>query len=324
MTQSRLDRALTRRFVLRNLGAALATVPLAKVLTACGGTAATGAGGAAGTGGAAADAAVSWATGGTAAMVDKASYPNPFASGAPSTCSLSCEMTQGPCYDSASVEIQDISYGYDGLPLRLYFQVVDETCKPVSGAVIDLWHVSAVGKYSGDDAVNEDISFCTGNDPTFTSHLYFRGKQTTDASGVLFFDTCFPGWYTSRTVHIHLTISIGGQASVTTQLFFEDSLDDEIIDTQPLYDTRGKRDTTNETDTVITVAALPDYLFSTARMSDGAMLAWKTLVVRSSTATASCAITGSGGNGGDGGPGGPGGDGGPPPGDGGPPPDGGP
>jgi len=328
-------RALTRRTALRGLGAAMVTVPLAKLLSACGGTTdaatTTGTGGvggataattttastAAGTGGTAAADAGGWATGGTAAMTGKASYPNPFASGAPSTCSLSCVMTEGPCYDSASVEIQDISYGYDGLPMRMYFQVVDETCTPVSGAVLDVWHVSAVGKYSGDDSVNEDIAFCTDNDPVFTSHLYFRGKQTTDVDGLAYFDTCFPGWYSSRTVHVHLTVTVGGHNSVTTQLFFEDALDDAIIGSQPLYDTRGARDTTNETDTVITAAALPDYLFTTERMGDGAMLAWKTIVLRTALTETACAITASGG-GGDGGPGGT-----PPDGGFGPPPDGG-
>jgi protocatechuate 3,4-dioxygenase beta subunit len=253
-------------------------------------------------------------------MKDKASYPNPFVSGTPSTCSLTCEMTQGPCYDSASEEIQDISYGYTGLPLRVYLQILDEACQPVSGAVVDVWHVSPVGKYSGDDAANEDVAFCTGNDSDFTSHRYFRGKQTADASGVVYFDTCFPGWYTGRTIHIHLTIRVGGSAYVTTQLFFEDLLDDEIVGTQPVYDARGQRDTTNETDTVITAAALPDYLFTTERMTDGAMLAWKTLVLRSALSDSSCSIAGAGGSGGgDGGPLGP-----PPDGGSGGPPDGGP
>src|SRR6185312_9723008 len=106
------------------------------------------------------------------------------AGGAPTSCPLSCTVTEGPCYDSASVEIQDISYGYDGLPMAMVLQIVDDTCKPVSGAVVDVWHVSPVGKYSGDDSANEDVAFCTGNDTDFTSHLYFRGKQTTDADGL--------------------------------------------------------------------------------------------------------------------------------------------
>lgn len=254
-----------------------------------------------------------WASGGTAAMTDKASYPNPFASGCntPTTCAVTCELTQGPCYSDQSVDIQDISYGYGGLPVRMYFQLLDESCKPVSGAVVDVWHVSPVGKYSGDDSVNEDIAFCTDNDTAFTSHLYFRGKQTTDANGVVFFDTCYPGWYSSRTVHVHLTITVGGNAYVTTQLCFDDALDDSIIASQPLYDTRGKRDTTNTTDTVFSVNDYTDYEFAVQRMTDGAMLAWKTIILRSSLSESICgggsdeggsSMMGGGPPGGEGGP----------------------
>jgi hypothetical protein len=108
---------------------------------------------------------------------------------------------------------------------------------------------------------------------------------------------------------------------LTTQLFFVDSLDDEIISTQPIYDTRPHRDTTNETDTVITPAEISNYVFQTQKMTDGAMLAWKTLILRKSASESLCTISngGSGGMGpGDGGmmgPGGPppGGDGGMPP-----------
>jgi protocatechuate 3,4-dioxygenase beta subunit len=255
---------------------------------------------------AAADSMIPWATGGTAAMTAKATYPNPF-SGVPATCTASCELTEGPCYSSQSVVLQDISYGYDGLPMRLTLRVLDETCAPVAGALVDVWHVGPTGKYSGDDTVNEDVAFCTGNDSDFTSHLYFRGKQTTDASGVVSFDTCFPGWYSTRTIHIHMTISIGTQAYVTTQFGFDDSLDDAIVASQPLYDARGARDTTNATDTVLPSTGLSDYLFETAQMSDGAMLAWKTLILRSSLSETLCSPSGAGGSPGGGGPGGDGG-----------------
>jgi protocatechuate 3,4-dioxygenase beta subunit len=240
-------------------------------------------------------------------MTGKADYPNPFTD-TPTACAASCELTQGPCYSSQSEVIQDISYGYEGLPMRMYLRVLDESCKPVVGAVVDVWHVGPTGKYSGDDAANEQVAFCTGNDSDFTSHVYFRGKQTTDANGVVYFDTCFPGWYASRTVHVHMTIDVGGQAYVTTQLGFDDALDDEIIGSQPLYDARGARDTTNATDTVLPATGLADYLFATQKMADGAMLAWKTLFLRSSLGEALCSPAGAGGS-----PrGGPGGDGGPP------------
>src|SRR5262249_22940034 len=141
---------------------------------------------------------------------------------------------------------------------------------------------------------------------------WFRGVQTTDSNGRVDFNTCFPGWYSSRTIHIHFTIRINRTEYVTSQLFFDDALDDETVNTQPLYNARGARDTTNQNDTVIAPSSVADYTFQTARMSDGAMLAWKTLVVRSSTASTLCDVPGgSGGPGGPGGEGGPGGPGGP-------------
>jgi protocatechuate 3,4-dioxygenase beta subunit len=257
-------------------------------------------------------AGLEWATGGTAAMTARASYPDPFTA-LPNACAVTCELTQGPCYSSQSEEIRDISYGYDGLPMRMYLRVLDESCKPIAGALVDVWHVGPTGKYSGNDSANEQVAFCTGNDTDFTSHLYFRGKQTTDANGVVYFDTCFPGWYSSRTIHVHMTISVAGQAYVTTQLGFEDALDDAIVDNQPLYKDRGKRDTLNTTDTVLPSTGLSDYLFEWKRMSDGAMLAYKTIILRSTLAETLCAPSGANGGPGGGGPGGPFRDGGPPP-----------
>jgi protocatechuate 3,4-dioxygenase beta subunit len=328
-------KTLLHRRQLIALGAAMIT---GRVLVACGakngGGETTGSGdaGAAGATDAGIDAgtcladeaadagSIAWATGGTASMTAKATYPNPFAADCnlPTTCAAAtCELTQGPCYSDQSVEIQDISYGYAGLPTRVYFQLLDETCEPVAGAVVDVWHVSAVGKYSGDDSTNEDISFCTGNDTDFTSHLYFRGKQTSDANGIVYFDTCFPGWYSSRTVHIHVTISVGAQAYLTTQFCFDDTLVDSIIAGQPLYDTRGKRDTTNSTDTVFSASDYKEYELSVAQMSDGAMLAWKSIILRSSLSESVCgggsSEGGAGGGAPGGGVGGEGGMGGPPP-----------
>jgi protocatechuate 3,4-dioxygenase beta subunit len=219
-----------------------------------------------------------WATGGTASMTGKASYPNPFAGGSTSGCVATGTLTQGPCYDSASVKIQDISYGQNGLPMRMYFQALDSACNPIAGATVDVWHVAPTGKYSGNDSVNEIVSYCTGNDADYTSHLYFRGRQVTDSTGVVFFDTCFPGWYSGRTIHVHFIITAGSK-SLTSQYLFDDALDDQIIGTQPIYGTRGKRDTTNTTDAFVSASQYQKFLFQTKRMSDGTMLAWKGIVL---------------------------------------------
>jgi protocatechuate 3,4-dioxygenase beta subunit len=174
--------------------------------------------------------------------------------------------------------IQDISYGQDGLPLRMYFQVLDASCAPIAGATVDVWHVAPTGRYSGDDTANENIAFCTAGDATYASHLYFRGKQTTDANGVVFFDTCFPGWYPGRTVHVHFTITANAK-SFTSQYVFADALDDEIIGMEPIYGARGMRDTTNATDSVVSASDYAQFLFQTEKMPDGALLAWKAIVL---------------------------------------------
>ncbi len=264
----------------------------------------TGAGGLPGTG---------WASGGTRAMRAKASYPDPFAVGPASARSvagkMTCQLTEGPCYSSQSEAREELSDGLAGLPMRLCLRVLDERGAPVPGALVDVWHVSPAGKYSGNDAEHEDVGFCTDDDPAYSSKLYFRGKQTTDAAGLVGFDTCFPGWYHGRTVHVHLTLSVGGQRTVTTQLCFDDAMVDAILGAHPDYagGGRGPRDTHNTDDGVFDPKDYGDYLVTTARMSDGAMLASKTIVVRSSPSEALCGDSGPGGPRGPGGPGGPGG-----------------
>jgi len=200
---------------------------------------------------------------------------------------LTCASTLGPCY-AETVERKDISEGQKGLPVRLAFLVVDESCKPIEGATVDIWHTSPDGLYSGDDSV----SMCTLDDAEAIASRWFRGVQTTDAKGRVDFDSCFPGWYSGRTIHIHFTIRVNGAEYVTSQLFFDDALSDEVVSTQPIYKDRGERDTTNENDSVVSADEAANSTFQTKQMPDGALLAWKTLVVRSSLANAQCSLSG--------------------------------
>ncbi|EYF07690.1 dioxygenase family protein [Chondromyces apiculatus] len=307
------DNGLSRRKLVQAFGMAMAAVPLTH-LVACSGESGDGAGGeggaggsggagggggAGGSGGEGGGTSVdpgTWATGGTAVMTGD--YPDPFENGAGTSCVLTCAATLGPCY-AETIERKDISEGVLGLPVRLAFLLVDEDCNPVEGAALDIWHCSPEGIYSGDDS----IAFCNANDPEALASRWFRGVQTTDADGRVDFDTCFPGWYSSRTIHIHFTVRINGVEYVTSQLFFDDALCDEIVNTQPVYSDRGERDTTNATDNVINAEDAPDYSFQVEQMPDGAMLAWKTLVLRTSTGEALCQLQGAQQPGG-GGPGG--------------------
>jgi protocatechuate 3,4-dioxygenase beta subunit len=261
---------LARRQILGGLGLTLAAVPLSQLLVACGDddpdTGDTG-----------------WATGGTAAMTGASAYPDPFASDPGTPCELTCEQILGPCYGMTLVR-KDISEGEDGLPVRLAFRVLDESCKPVPGATVDIWHAAPSGVYSGDD----QNPFCNPDNMEARAARWFRGVQTTDADGRVDFDTCFPGWYAGRATHIHFTIKIADTESVTAQLYFEDELNDDISGTQPIYDVRGQRDTRNTADMVVDQEQMSNFIFHTQRMPDGALLASKTIIVRSSTGTPLC------------------------------------
>ncbi len=204
-------------------------------------------------------------------------YPDPFAGGMGAACSLTCAAVLGPCYVTTEVR-RDISEGQLGLPVRFAFLVVDEACNPVPDAEVDIWHTSATGFYSGSDAPD----LCTLGDAGARAARYHRGIQITDAAGRADFDTCFPGWYSGRTIHIHFTVRANGQEYLTSQLYFEDALSDEIVNGQPVYQDRGTRDTTNADDGLIPQAGQADFIFETERQGDGAMLAWKTLVLRGS------------------------------------------
>lgn len=273
-------RIVTRRKALGSIGMGLMAVPLSQLLGCGSGGEEEKEGG---------SDAPAWATGGTAAMTAASAYPDPFASGLGATCKLSCEQVLGPCY-AATMERKDISEGHDGLPVRLALLVLDESCKPIEGATVDIWHTGPSGVYSGDDS----DPLCNHDDAEAIAARWFRGVQKTDAKGRVDFDTCFPGWYAGRAIHIHFTISIGGTEYVTSQLYFEDALNDEIIGSQPLYSERGERDTKNTDDMVAAQDKLADLTLQTKRMTDGAMLAWKALVIRSSVDTALCSANSEG------------------------------
>jgi protocatechuate 3,4-dioxygenase beta subunit len=65
------------------------------------------------------------------------------------------------------------------------------------------------------------------------------------------FATIYPGWYSGRAVHIHFKIrSAPGSVTrleFTSQLYFDDALTDSVY-TQAPYNSRGRRDTTNQRD----------------------------------------------------------------------------
>lgn len=231
-----------------------------------------------------------WATGGTAAMTARASYPNPFAGAGGTSCELQCQTTIGPCHTTSPLR-SDISDGWDGLPVRLSLRLVDADCRPLAGSIVEVWHTNPAGVYSG--RINP---MCNSAEADRAAQ-YFRGYQVSDADGRVDFDTCLPGWYRGRVVHIHYRVMSGAYdaadsaaAVVVSQLFFASDLVASIFDREPIYADFGQPDTTLATDNVIGGERdLDRYLLDTTRASDGAMIASKTLVVRTG-AGANCTL----------------------------------
>lgn len=212
-----------------------------------------------------------WASGGTAAITGN--YSDPFSSTA-TACALLVAATEGPCTEAADQVRKDISEGLTGLPVRLALKVVDSSCKAISGAKVKVWHTQISGSYSGN---TPNPGMCLKSSSEASKH-YFRGVQTSDAAGRVDFDTCFPGWYRGRTIHIHFTVSKGGK-SFTSQLLFDQALITEIFSSHPEYKPYGQPDTSNASDNVVRGNELAKFILTTARMSDGVMLASKELVV---------------------------------------------
>lgn len=222
-------------------------------------------------------AATTWASGGTAAMTARDTYPDPFAN-AVDSCALIAATTQGPCTTESDLVREDVSEGWTGLPVRLALKVVDASCDPVAGATVKIWHTNVEGSYSGQTPNN---GMCL-REQSYAAVNFFRGVQITGDDGTVFFDTCFPGWYRGRAVHIHFQVKRGGTSYRISQLFFPEDVTEEIFASHEEYAGYGQPDTTFANDNVI--AAIPAaqrdrHILTVARMSDGAMLASKVVTV---------------------------------------------
>lgn len=119
-----------------------------------------------------------------------------------------------------------------------------------------------------------DGSYSVGDREATTTDdgTYLRGAQVTDASGIAYFTTIFPGWYVGRTVHVHVKVHIDKSTVLTTQLYFDDALGDEIFSTVDPYTEHTGRDTRNDTDGIFdesgmaTVSRQPDRILAAVNL----------------------------------------------------------
>lgn len=280
----------SRRRFIKRLGLGLASIPLIG-LVACGGgsdstetsgteTGSSDSGGS--SGGSTGGSSTSWASGGTAAMT--ANFPDDslFATSTACTVALTKNLTEGPCYFTADT-LDDISEEQSGLPMQLCLRVTDSSCNPLSGLEVEVWHCDVEGIYSGDTSGSADAngfssSFCTDNNNEALRSKWFRGTQITDSNGRVNFKSCFPGWYSGRTIHIHFRVRNNNNDEVVSQFCFPDAFTAEICTTHADYSSRGIQDTTLSAgrDTVFG-SSYDEFLFDYQQNSDGSLLAYKTI-----------------------------------------------
>jgi hypothetical protein len=206
--------------------------------------------------------------------------------------------------------------------MHLEMQFINvNTCEPIEDLLVDIWNVNSTGTYSG-------IATEGGLNST-----WLRGVQQSSSSGVVEFDTIFPGHYSGRAVHTHVAVHTnatiltngsytGGTFSHIGQLFYPESLIEASSAIAP-YSSNSVKRTTNDEDSIAQSQAdnnfdpLVQFVYlNPSNIADG-LLAWIQVGIdpsanHSSSASAAAYLDASGGhalsNGmGGGGPGGTGG-----------------
>jgi len=111
-------------------------------------------------------------------------------------------QSEGPFFKPKSPERSDLREpGVPGRNFELSGFVLTRRCRPLGGAVVDLWHADDKGEYDN-----------TG--------FRYRGHIVTRSDGAFSFRTIVPAVYPGRTRHYHVKVQAPGSRLLTTQLYF--------------------------------------------------------------------------------------------------------
>lgn len=125
-------------------------------------------------------------------------------------------VPEGPFYKDEKLNRPDITETKSGTPIVYTFTVEDKDCKPIKGAVVDIWQCDAHGIYSDFKVENTE------------KETWLRGYQLTDEYGQCRFKSIFPGWYEGRITHVHAKVHVKNKTVLTTNFFFPKEIENEI------------------------------------------------------------------------------------------------
>ncbi len=156
-------------------------------------------------------------------------------------CVLIPSETEGPfpldltTTNAATYFRQDIREGKPGVTTYVKMRVVGlSNCQPMANVRVNIWHCDKDGMYSG-----YYNSMNTGSTPATASATWLRGYQMTDANGEVTFTTIFPGWYTSRIMHIHFQIYVSSIYKAVSQMTINPVAKNAVYTSNPSIYTKG-------------------------------------------------------------------------------------
>src|SRR6476620_4542248 len=134
------------------------------------------------------------------------------------SCAASPAETAGPfpTQSPSSLVTSDIRSDRTGVPLTIKISVNNRNtnCAALAGAIVDIWHCDKDGYYS--EYGGSGMQFLN-----MTSVHFLRGRQTSNESGLVTFNSIFPGWYAGRAPHIHVHVhDASGTSLLVTQIAF--------------------------------------------------------------------------------------------------------
>lgn len=113
-------------------------------------------------------------------------------------------QTAGPFYKPKSPQRASLVEPGETAPsLRLSGRILTTRCKPVPGALVDIWHADGRGDYD-------------------LQGFRYRGHVFANKDGRYDITTIIPGVYEGRTRHYHARVQPPAGAILTTQLYFPD------------------------------------------------------------------------------------------------------
>ncbi|MCE7044279.1 intradiol ring-cleavage dioxygenase [Dyadobacter sp. CY312] len=167
--------------------------------------------------------------------------------GSGGSCTITASETAGPfpTIVPGNYVLNDITSDRTGnkLTVKITIQNKNNSCTALAAALVDIWHCDATGNYSQYGGSGMQST-------NYQKVNFLRGRQTTDANGLVTFTSIYPGWYSGRAPHIHVHIyNASGKSLLVTQIAFPEATS-ALVYAQGVYKSHGQADTTNARDNV--------------------------------------------------------------------------